>query len=50
LPESIKNDIQEFINRISDELPDTNIFKTMGVNTVSAKEVHEQIKTSFKLT
>jgi hypothetical protein len=50
LPESIKNDMQEFVNRISDELPDNNIFKTMGVNTVSAKEVHEQIKTSFKLT
>lgn len=49
LPKSIKNDLRQFVNLVSTELPDKNIFKTMGLSVLTPQEVHEQIITSFKL-
>ncbi|NOQ76102.1 MAG: hypothetical protein GQ574_29130 [Crocinitomix sp.] len=50
LPESIKADMQDFINMISEELPDKAIFKSMGMGSIDSNKLFEQLVKSFGLT
>lgn len=50
LPESIKSQLNEFVDLIKDELPDKAIFKSMGLPALDSNVVLEQIIKSFKLT
>lgn len=49
LPESIKADLQTFINTVAGELPDKAIFKAMGLSAISVENVLKQIIKSFQL-
>lgn len=49
LPESIKADLQSFIDTIAGELPDKAIFKEMGLSAISVENVLKQIIKSFQL-
>jgi len=49
LPESIKADLQSFIDTIAGELPDKAIFKEMGMSAISVENVLKQIIKSFQL-
>ena len=49
LPESIKADLQSFIDNIAGELPDKAIFKEMELSAVSVENVLKQIIKSFQL-
>lgn len=50
LPASIKMNLQLFMDAIADDLPDTAIFKAMGLNNASVENVYTQIAKSFNLT
>ncbi|MEI6766887.1 MAG: hypothetical protein WCM76_14755 [Bacteroidota bacterium] len=49
LPETIKNHIQEFVNAITNDLPDKAIFKEMGVGIADPAGLLEQLKKNFNL-
>src|SRR5690606_20254580 len=49
LPASIKKQLNEFLQAISQELPDKQIFKDMGLPTLTADKIIDQITASFKL-
>ncbi|MBI3520520.1 MAG: hypothetical protein HY062_14375 [Bacteroidetes bacterium] len=49
LPESIKEQLQGFVNAIAGDLPDKAIFKEMGFGAIEPEKVLEQIKKSFLL-
>ncbi|MEZ5199464.1 MAG: hypothetical protein R2764_24700 [Bacteroidales bacterium] len=49
LPAGIKNDLKAFVDSISEELPDKAIFKQMGMGTIDAELVFQQIKIIFSL-
>lgn len=49
LPESIKEQLQGFVNAIIGDLPDKAIFKEMGFGAIEPEKVLEQIKKSFNL-
>ena len=49
LPESIKEQLQGFVDAIAGDLPDKAIFKEMGFGAIEPEKVLEQIKKSFLL-
>lgn len=49
IPDIIKTNMQEFVDTIKDELPDKQIFKTMGLRNISSENVLNQIIKSFQL-
>jgi hypothetical protein len=49
LPNSIKQQLNEFLQAIENELPDKQIFKDMGLPSLTAERIMEQIKKSFSL-
>lgn len=49
LPEKIKSDMQAFVEKVSANLPDANVFKMMGLNGVNTEIVLAQLKANFKL-
>ncbi len=49
IPDTIKADMQDFVNVIKDELPDKQIFKTMGLGNINVDNVYTQLKRSFSL-
>jgi hypothetical protein len=49
LPESIKEQLQGFVNAITGDLPDKAIFKEMGFGAIEPEKILEQIKKSFLL-
>ncbi|NOQ24356.1 MAG: hypothetical protein GQ564_03255 [Bacteroidales bacterium] len=49
LPNIIKNDMQKFVNAVKEDLPDKQIFKTMGLGNVNVDNVYEQLIKSFGL-
>ncbi len=49
LPESIKSDMQAFVEIIKTDLPDKAIFKAMGVGNISVEKVCQQLISSFDL-
>jgi hypothetical protein len=49
LPESIKEQLQGFVNAIAGDLPNKAIFKEMGFGAIEPEKVLEQIKKSFNL-
>ena len=49
LPEGIKTDMQTFVNAIVKDLPDKNMFKSMGLGSIRIKDVFNQITASFQL-
>ena len=49
LSDALKNDMQEFANAIGGDLPDKQIFKTMGLGNVNVENVYAQLKKSFGL-
>jgi hypothetical protein len=49
IPDVIKMDMQEFVDTINDDLPDKQIFKTMGLGYVNVKNIYTQVKKSFGL-
>lgn len=49
IPDTTKKDLQEFIDTIKDDLPDKQIFKTMGLGNVNVENVYAQLKKSFDL-
>ncbi|MGC9356196.1 MAG: hypothetical protein ACP5D9_20280, partial [Mariniphaga sp.] len=49
LPQGMKNNMQLFVDSISDQLPDKAIFRQMGLGTINMEEVFQQLKDSFGL-
>jgi hypothetical protein len=49
LPTSMKQQMNEFLQAIENELPDKQIFKDMGLPSLTAERIMEQIKKSFSL-
>lgn len=49
LPESIKKVMQTFITELSEDLPGKELFKTMGLGSISAETVLSRIVKSFQL-
>jgi len=49
LPDNIRDDLQLFVNKIAEDLPDKAIFKEMGLQNISAEMVLTQIIHSFQL-
>jgi hypothetical protein len=49
VPESIKNDLQAFVDTIVNDLPDEDIYKRMGLGYMNIKRVFNQLIKSFKL-
>ena len=49
LPESIKIDIQNFVNIIKNDLPNISIFKEMGISGIEPKNLFEIIIATFNL-
>lgn len=49
LPDRIKNDLNAFVDSISEELPDKAIFKQMGIGAIDIEQVFRQIKSIFSL-
>jgi hypothetical protein len=49
LPQTIKTNMQSFIDDIINDLPDNNIFKEMGFGNVSIEKVYLMLIHSFKL-
>lgn len=49
IPESIKNDLLQFTKTIVLDLPDDRIFKEMGLRSVKADKILQQLMISFKL-
>ncbi len=49
VPETIKSDMQSFVNAIADNLPDKAIFKSMGLRSIAPENVIAQILKSFQL-
>jgi len=49
LPESIRKQLQNFVNAIAGNLPDKAIFKEMGLAATEPEKVLAQIKQTFKL-
>jgi hypothetical protein len=50
LPDSLKEDIQEFMDLISVELPDNAIFKEMGLGNIDVEKIFHQLIKNFNLT
>lgn len=50
LPAVIQNNVNQFVEAISGEIPDRAIFKEMGLaSTIDTNRVYEQLKKSFKV-
>ena len=49
LPDSIRSDMQSFVNIVKDDLPDKNMFKQMGAPINDVKELFNQFLANFKL-
>ncbi len=49
IPDVIKADIKEFVDTIKDDLPDKQLFKTMGLGNVKAENVFAQLIKNFGL-
>ena len=49
IPDVIKTDMQEFVDTIKNELPDKQMFKTMGLGNVDVENIYKQIIKSFGL-
>lgn len=50
LPESIKADLQAFVDMIKTDLPGNAIFKEMGLGNISVDQVFNQLIQNFNLT
>ena len=49
LPDTIKNDLQDFIERTKNEVPGNAIFKEMGLAGIDPGKLFEQLSLSFNL-
>lgn len=49
LPIKIKEDLQDFMEQVSLNMPDKAIFKSMGLRAIKPEVVYEQLKLSFKM-
>lgn len=49
IPDVIKTDMKEFVDSTKDDLPDKQLFKTMGLGNVNAENVFAQLIKSFGL-
>jgi len=49
LPQGMKNNMQLFVDSISNQLPDKAIFKQMEMGTINMEKVFQQLKDSFGL-
>lgn len=49
IPDVIKADMKEFVDTIKDDLPDKQLFKTMGLGNVNSENVFAQVIISFAL-
>ena len=49
LPNSIKSDLQSFVEKVRDDLPDKNLFKLMGVPIKNVPDLFNQFKSNFGL-
>ena len=49
LPQTIKTNMQAFVNDIKNDLPDKQILKEMGLGNVSMEKVYNQLFHSFNL-
>ena len=50
VPDEVNTDMQEFADKIREELPDKQVLKNMGLGNVKIEDVYEQLKRSFGLT
>jgi len=50
LPETLKNNLSEFVTLVGSTLPDQAIFSDMGLKQIDPLIVFEQLKKSFNLT
>ncbi len=49
LSDTLKADMQAFVNVVTEDLPDKSIFKEMGINSVSASDILSLLVDSFGL-
>lgn len=49
LPVAIQNNVNQFVEAIRCEIPDSAIFKEMGLGSNDTNRVYEQLKKSFKI-
>ena len=49
LPDSIKTDLQLFVNTVKNNLPDPAIFKEMGAGKIDAISLLNQLEKNFDL-
>jgi hypothetical protein len=50
LPESLKQDLQTFVDLVKGDLPDNAIFMEMGVRNIDVQRLFEQMITNFNLS
>lgn len=49
LPEALKNDLQAFVELVKEELPDSAIFREMGIGNLKSDVLLQQFRQSFEL-
>lgn len=49
VPESIKHDLQNFMNQAAEELPDKAIYKEMGLGNIAVENIRQRLVETFQL-
>lgn len=49
LPKLIENDLKEYLNKISDNLPNKQFYKSIGAGIINSEDVFNQLKSSFNV-
>lgn len=49
LPPAILNDLQRFAEQVKNDLPDSTVFKSMGLQRIKPETLFEQLKKCFRL-
>ncbi|MBN2435998.1 MAG: hypothetical protein JXK07_12105 [Spirochaetes bacterium] len=50
LPDNLKQDLQNFVDLVKEDLPDSAIFKEMGLGNIDVQELFEHLIKNFNLT
>lgn len=50
LPVNLKKDLQKFSNHVKGEIPESSVFKEMGLGTINVKKLFGQLLKNFSLT
>ena len=47
IPEMLREDIIEFCNKVKENLPNTDFFKSAGLENITGEQLLQQLKNSF---